>query len=79
MISAKEKTRKRRIASISILSVLLVAILCFVFGYAIAEGWEAVGAWFTSKWATLTIVAVAVVVAFLIYFMFAVKDKEDFS
>ena len=79
MISLKERNKRRRIAALSVLSVLVVAILCLVFGFAIAEGWETVWAWFKSPYATLLVVFVAVVAAFAIYFLFGAKDKEDFK
>lgn len=79
MTSIKEKKKAKRIAVLSILAILVIAALCFVFGYAIAEGWETVGAWFTSKYAVLTIIAIAVVIIGGILFYFFNKDKEDFK
>ena len=79
MISIKQKKKATRIAIISVLALLIVAALCFVFGFAISEGWGAVAAWFTSKWAALTIIAVVFVVVALIFLFFAAKDKEDFK
>ena len=78
MISIGQKRKAQRIAILSVGALLFVAVLCFVFGFAIAEGWEAVGRWFTSKWAALAIVAVAVVAIGLVYAYFALKDHKDF-
>lgn len=79
MISVKQKKRAKRIAILSILILLLVAALCFVFGYAISEGWGAVAAWFTGQWALLTIIAATLVVIGLVLLYFKIKDKEDFK
>lgn len=70
--------KKKRIAILGVLALIAIAALCFVLGFGIGEGWEAVGAWFTSKWATLTIIAVAFVVIALIFGYFFAKDREDF-
>ena len=78
MTSVNQKKKARLIATISVLSLIVIAALCFVFGYAMSEGWEVVGAWFTSKYATLTIIAVVFVVVAVIFFYFFKKDKEDF-
>ena len=76
----KSKIKKAKLISIiSILSLLVVAALCFVFGYAMAEGWEAVGAWFTSKWAVLTVVALSVIAIAAMAIIPALKDKESFK
>lgn len=79
MTSLNQKKKAKRMAIIGVLCVLLVVALCFVFGFAIAEGWGAVLAWFTSKWATLVIIFAVVVIGILVYAFFAVKDKEDFK
>ena len=79
MTSVNQKKRAKRIAILSILILLLVAALCFVFGFAISEGWGAVAAWFTSKWAILTIIAASFVVVGLVTLYFKIKDKEDFK
>ena len=79
MTNLKKKLKAKRIAIISALIVLLVAALCFLFGFAIANGWESVAKWFTSKWAVLTIIAVAFVVVALVFGYFHFKDKEDFK
>ena len=79
MTSLNQKKKAKRLAILGALGVLLVVALCFVFGFAIADGWGAVLAWFTSKWATLVIVFVAVIAILLIYALFVTKDKEDFK
>lgn len=79
MTSIKQKKKAKRIAILSAIGVLLVAGLCFLFGYAIAEGWETVGRWFTSKWAVLTIITIGFVLAALAFLYFHFKDKEDFK
>lgn len=76
--SLSEKRAHKRIAIASVLGVLVVVALCFVFGFAIAEGWDAVARWFTSKWATLTVVSFLIVVMALLYAFFAIKDRKDF-
>lgn len=76
--SVGERNRKKRIAVMSVLILLVVAALCFVFGFAIAEGWQAVGAWFTSKWATLTVVSGLIAIIALLYAFFAMQDRKDF-
>lgn len=73
------KKKAKRIAVLSIVAVLVVAALCFVFGYAISEGWETVGKWFTSKWAVLVFIALALVAIGLVYLWFGAKDREDFK
>lgn len=78
MTSIKQKKKAKKMAIIGVLSLIVVAALCFVFGFAIAEGWQAVGAWFKSKWAVLTIIAITIVVIALVFYYFRVKDKEDF-
>lgn len=70
--------RNKRIAIISTLCLLVVAALCFVFGFAISEGWEAVARWFTSKWATLTVVCFLLGVMILLSALFSIRDKKDF-
>lgn len=60
------------------LALLLVAAMCFVFGFAISEGWDAVARWFTSKWATLTVVALGLAVMVLLSAYFSIKDRKDF-
>lgn len=77
-MSRMTRKQKKRIAIASTIGLLLVAVTCFVVGYGISEGWEAVAAWFTSKWATLAVISVLVVTFVLIYAFFAVKDREDF-
>ena len=79
MTSIGQKKKAKRIAVLSILGVLFVACLCFVFGFAISEGWEAVGRWFTSKWATLTVVFVVIFTLAMLTVYFNLKDKEDFK
>lgn len=79
MTSIGQRTRTKRIALIGVLSVLIVAVACFVLGYGLSEGWQAVAAWFTSKWATLALVGGIVVIGLLLVGIFFVKDKEDFK
>ena len=79
MTSIGQKKKAKRIAILSVIALLVVAALCFVFGYAISEGWGAVAAWFTSKWATMTLVAVIFVIVALVFAYFHFKDKEDFK
>ena len=76
--SKGEKVRKKRIAILSILILLVCAAACFIVGFGISEGWEAVGAWFHSKWATLTVVCVLFVGVALLYAFFALQDRKDF-
>lgn len=78
MTSITSVKKEKRIAILSVLALIAIAALCFVLGFGIGEGWEAVGAWFTSKWATLTIIAVVFVVVALIFGYFFAKDREDF-
>lgn len=78
-MTKNEKKKTKIKAGIAILSLLVIAILCFLFGFAISEGWEAVGAWFTSKWAVMTIVAVSCVAIIAVFLLFFVKDREDFK
>lgn len=77
--SVGERRRAKRIAIMSVLAVLVVACLCFVVGFGISEGWGAVAAWFTSKWATLVVVSVLIAAMALLYAFFSVQDKRDFK
>lgn len=79
MTSIWKKKKAKRIAILSIGGVLLISILCFVLGYGLGEGWDSVARWFTSKWATLAVVAIVVVFAVLSYAFCTVKDKETFK
>lgn len=79
MTSINKVKKRKRIAILSTLALLLIAVVCFVVGFGISEGWQAVAAWFTSKWATLAVIAVLGAVMALVYAYFAVKDKEDFK
>ena len=76
--SKGEKVRKKRIAILSVLILLVFAAACFIVGFGISEGWEAVGAWFHSKWATLTVVCVLFIAVALLYAFFALQDRKDF-
>ena len=78
MISVNQKKKAKKIAVLGVVALIVVAALCFLFGFAMSEGWEVVGAWFTSKWATLTIIAIAFVLVALVFYYFHIKDKEDF-
>lgn len=52
------------------LSFLLFGIACFVVGYGIVDGWDAVIKWFSSKWAIMLYVFIglwAVVIAWVVY------------
>jgi len=79
MTSVKQRRKTKRVAVIAIGGLLLVAVLCFVFGFAISEGWEAVGRWFTSKWAALSLIAIGVVAFALVFAYFRLKDAKDFK
>lgn len=75
-MTKNEARKAKRITILGVLGLLLVAIVCFVLGFGISEGWEVVGAWFTSKWATLTIVAVSLLILVLVTLYFNIRDKE---
>lgn len=78
MIDLK-KRKAKRIAILSFMGVLVFAALCFVFGFAIADGWGAVFAWFTSKWATLVVVVFFLALIGFGGLYFSLRDKEDFK
>lgn len=54
----------------------LVGVACFIVGYGLKDGWEAVLAWFTSKWAMWVYVFAALYVIIALGFVFWKKDKE---
>ena len=72
-----KKAKRRAIAGL--IALVLVIVACFIVGFGIGEGWEVVGKWFTSKWATLTVITVALFLVVLSYFYTTAKDKEDFK
>lgn len=75
-MTKKEAKKAKRITILGVLGLLLVAAICFIVGFGISEGWAAVGAWFTSKWATLTVVAVSLLSLVLVTLYFNLRDKE---
>lgn len=54
----------------------LLGIACFVVGYGLKDGWEAVLAWFTSKWAMWIYVFGALYIVILIGYVLWKKDKD---
>lgn len=54
----------------------LLGIACFVVGYGLKDGWEAVLAWFTSKWAMWVYVFGALYIVILIGYVLWKKDKD---
>lgn len=60
------------------LSFLLFGIACFVVGYGIVDGWDAVIKWFSSKWAIMLYVFIglwAIVIAWVVYIGKTRSDK----
>lgn len=52
------------------LGFLLFGITCFVVGYGIVDGWDAVIRWFSSKWAIMLYIFIGLwllVVSWVIY------------
>lgn len=76
--SLSEKRRNKRIAIMVVLCTIVAVAVCFVLGFGLSEGWEVVGAWFTSKWATLTVVSLLITGMVLLYGFFAIRDRKDF-
>lgn len=54
----------------------LLGIACFVLGYGLKDGWEAVLAWFTSKWAMWVYVFAALYIVILAGYVLWKKDKD---
>ena len=54
----------------------LLGIACFVVGYGLKDGWEAVLAWFTSKWAMWVYVFAVLYIVILIGYVLWKKDKD---
>ena len=46
---------------------LLLGVAAFVVGYGIADGWDAVLAWFSSKWAITVYIAAGLWVIVVLY------------
>lgn len=54
----------------------LIGIASFVIGYGLKDGWDAVIAWFTSKWAMWVYVFAAAYAFILLGYVFWKKNRD---
>lgn len=52
--------KARKWWALGMLAFLAVGIASFIVGYGLKDGWDAVLAWFTSKWATYVYIGIVV-------------------
>jgi len=71
----KTKKKKKKlektdiIAIIGTVSFLIVGLAAFVIGYGVKDGWEAVGRWFTSRWAIYVYIAIVLLAFVLVWYI----------
>lgn len=56
--------------------LVFIAVVSFVLGFGLGMGWDTVAAWFTSKWAALTIVMVVSAGVLIIVVSHHLADKR---
>lgn len=70
-----DKKRKRNLMILGLIWVL-IAVVFLVIGFAIADGWEAVGAWFSGKWAMMIYTFLGVYALVIIIYVVFPMIKE---
>lgn len=71
----KDKAKIAWVVGIGVFA--FIGICAFLLGYGLRDGWEAVLAWFTSKWAYIIYTAILVYATFAIcYIHFINVGKE---
>lgn len=57
---------------------LVFGLACFIVGYGLIDGWDAVLAWFSSRWAVMVYIFVGlwIIMILWIYYIFKTTNKE---
>lgn len=71
----KDKSKIRWLIGIGIFA--LIGIAAFLIGYGLRDGWEAVLAWFTSRWAYIVYTGAVVYVVALLCYIHIVKVSKE--
>lgn len=74
---SKDKQRVFWLVGIFVFAV--IGIACFVVGYGLADGWEAVAAWFVSKYAMWVYAFLAVYVCFALWYLVFKKNEDTIN
>jgi len=68
--------KKGKWVILSTLIFILVGLICLVVGFGIADGWDAVLAWFGSRYAVMIYVIVALLIFGIVWFIHKAKMEK---